>query len=358
MIHKAAYFFPHCAACSAVVPSNEGPWLNLHGKAAKTIENLYICSVCVFARYCNTECQKNHWSEHKKTCTKLKTTSGELILKVDLIIRNSLTITPGKAVVYLDEKLNFLKFDQLSKAEGRLLVKVKVGTQSAGSHSYLGCTKDICDWKTMFKNIHSKGHYPEEQIADLISRALILEKRYEEAFEMVATREKLLPGQHDRFFERAIEVMRARQVSLKKIAKCGKILNKTKQDVKLVTALIDKLPEEVRKQLFSLVQMPAKIAQGTITDDEKPINVDVRASLTLAFAVNLVQNGFIDYGFRHIGNWAVNSQMKAVFCASIRHALVAQNVPDEKIAQLFLSNYIGDEEELECLLESISQISM
>jgi hypothetical protein len=30
--------------------------------------SLKSCKACMQARYCNAECQKNHWSKHKKEC--------------------------------------------------------------------------------------------------------------------------------------------------------------------------------------------------------------------------------------------------------------------------------------------------
>jgi hypothetical protein len=32
--------------------------------------NLELCSKCMSCLYCNQECQRNHWSEHKKVCKK------------------------------------------------------------------------------------------------------------------------------------------------------------------------------------------------------------------------------------------------------------------------------------------------
>ena len=37
----------------------------------KKIINILQCSKCKFSRYCNKECQKNHWITHKKQCTQL-----------------------------------------------------------------------------------------------------------------------------------------------------------------------------------------------------------------------------------------------------------------------------------------------
>src|SRR6056300_1567949 len=40
------------------------------GKAAVDDVKLKICTACKLVKYCSVECQKNHWSKHKKACKK------------------------------------------------------------------------------------------------------------------------------------------------------------------------------------------------------------------------------------------------------------------------------------------------
>jgi len=30
--------------------------------------SLKVCKLCMFVRYCNADCQRNHWPSHKKEC--------------------------------------------------------------------------------------------------------------------------------------------------------------------------------------------------------------------------------------------------------------------------------------------------
>ena len=39
----------------------------MHAAAGKGV-SLKACKSCMLARYCNANCQKNHWPKHKKAC--------------------------------------------------------------------------------------------------------------------------------------------------------------------------------------------------------------------------------------------------------------------------------------------------
>ncbi|KAI9016874.1 hypothetical protein DFJ74DRAFT_678661 [Hyaloraphidium curvatum] len=78
--------FPSCEPCSSVVHKRGSSWqkwngLEQDGKRIKATQvcngcgacstdksNFQRCSRCKVASYCSRECQRDHWSEHKKIC--------------------------------------------------------------------------------------------------------------------------------------------------------------------------------------------------------------------------------------------------------------------------------------------------
>ena len=61
IVNKSKFFSPWCSSC--------------HGKCV----DLKMCGECFTAGYCNKNCQKRHWSKHKKLCNVLRKKSSFLI---------------------------------------------------------------------------------------------------------------------------------------------------------------------------------------------------------------------------------------------------------------------------------------
>ncbi len=54
------------------------------------VQQFNSCSGCGFKRYCSIECQKNHWKDHKKQCSKIKDDLGGIASKKKLNIACSI----------------------------------------------------------------------------------------------------------------------------------------------------------------------------------------------------------------------------------------------------------------------------
>lgn len=349
MIERAHYFFPFCFQCYAVCVLSEGPWFNSQGAELKKIApRISACSKCLYAFYCDSNCQKKHWAEHKKTCRKVDipvdTLVREMLLKVDTIVSCLILTEPGTATLFLDNGWNFLKCESTPKKTNHLLVNVVIDNVKAGTRTFIGCKRVNSDWKTTMAAVCSR--YGVDQVSALkksqetISRELILDKRYKEAFELMVAHTLVLPDQMNRFFEAAIEMMYAQNVERAIMLDCASVINKGLNDVNNIISKIDELPDILRDYLFFAVLMKSDINKHA---DKVAESVDLKSSIIMSIGLNLIEYGFIEYGFRFIGNWASDDKTKISFCTHLLSEPILQQISIEMLRNLFISNNIGDE---------------
>lgn len=105
-------------------------------------EDLHRCSKCKFARYCNRECQKSAWKDHKTECERILNVAPniptDLVRLMARIIQQEQSAKPSTSSVYSSLVSHQDKFDDQRKEAFSAIImvlKLFIGERDFQKHS-------------------------------------------------------------------------------------------------------------------------------------------------------------------------------------------------------------------------------
>lgn len=312
-----------CNQCGSVLsPLTSGTgWFDIDGQSLNSVRKLSACTRCYLARYCNPECQKKHWAQHKVGCQATPSVINDAT--VNTLVRQYCEAKPGHVAIHLNKDNTFASLEVLSVGleEGKLKVQAKFEGKTVRAMTYfVSMNFDVNTELRAHLNPAIRVFSPGGAV--VLANEMIKSKLYEPAFKMIATKipERYKNDLYKMFFKQAILLMQEQGVEASRIIACAAMMNKNKEEVLVVI------------QPPKSIDLPKEL-QSKIEDAQK-LNYGARDLTMGDLAEEVAKLGDFDQAFQLIFDWVREPCVKTIFFRKACALMIPKEITYDKILQL------------------------